>query len=180
MGLIDYTQLQDGQDASANGLNERFGKIIDTVNGNIDTQNIKNGAITREKIANNSINKDKLDMKLYVDENGWTVADMGGVKTYSRVVTVDGNQADGNGSPGQIGYLIQGSGARRDLAHFPPPVGRTIQNIAIVGTYFGVYSGHLVVSGEMRDTQIMIAGGNIWPRQLSFKGKVFVQATELI
>ena len=180
MSLIDYTQLQDGQDASSNGLNERFGKIIDTVNGNIDTENIKNGAVTREKIADGSINKNKLSINLYIDDNGWTVTDMGGIKTYSRVVTVDGSQPDGNGSPGAVGYLIGGNGQRRDLAQFPPPVGRTNANIAIVGTYFGGYSGHLVVSGEMRGSEIMIAGGNIWPSQLSFKGRVFVQATELI
>ena len=180
MSLINYTQIEDGQDASANGINERFGAIIDEINGNLDSQNIKNGAITREKIANGSIDKNKLSINLYIDANGWTVTDMGGIKTYSRVITVDGTEYDGNGNPGQQGLLIQGSGARRDLAQFPPPVGRTNANVAVVGTYFGNYSGHLVVSGEMRGSDIMIAGGNIWPHKLSYRGKVFVQATELI
>lgn len=84
MSLIDYTQLEDGQDASANGLNERFGKIIDTVNGNIDVQNLKNGAVTREKIAPKSITSDKLGFEKYIDDNGWMVIDLGMVKLASK------------------------------------------------------------------------------------------------
>lgn len=180
MGLLTYAQLEDDTFATANSLNERFGKLYAEFNGKIDSENLRNGAVTRDKIANQAINKDKLDLEIYVDENGWTVSDMGGIKTYTRVLSVDGTQADGNGSPGAIGFLIGGNGQRRDLGQFPPPVGRTTSNIAVTGTYFGIYSGHLVVSGEIRSDNIMIAGGNIWPNQLSYKGKVFVQATELI
>lgn len=180
MALINYEQLQDGDFASANSVNERFASVVKQVNGNIDSQNIKNGSVTREKIANNSINKDKLDMQLYIDDNGWTVTDMGGIKTYSRVVNVDGNEYDGNGNPGAKGLLIGGSGARRDLATFNPPQGRTVEDVAVVGTYFGRYSGHLVVSGEMRSGKILIAGGNIWPHKLSYTGKVYIHATEIV
>lgn len=178
--LLNIQNIEPGDAASPNLWNSRFAAIQTVLNGNVDSDNLKAGAVTREKIANQAIDSSKIDIVKYVDANGWTVVDFGGSKTYSRVLTVDGNQADGNGNPGAIGMLIGGNGQRRDLGTFPPPVGRTNQNIAVVGTYFGIYSGHLVVSGEMRDGNIMIAGGNIWPNQLSYKGKVFVQATELV
>ena len=178
--IANIDPIQPGDAASPNLWNSRFATLTTVINGNIDSDNLKNGGVTREKIANGSIDSSKLDIQKYIDANGWTVTDMGGLKTYTRVLTVDGNQSDGNGGPGQVGFLIGGNGARRDLGTFPPPVGRTVNNIAVVATYFGVYSGHLVVSGEIRSTDIMIAGGNIWPNQLSYKGKVFVQATETV
>lgn len=55
MGLITITNIEDGQDAVANALNERFGKIVDEINGNIESQNLKNHAVTREKIAPQSV-----------------------------------------------------------------------------------------------------------------------------
>lgn len=180
MGLISYTQIEDGQEASANSLNVRFGKIHEEINGKLDASNIKDNAITGDKIANGAIDKNKLDIKQYIDDNGWTVTDMGGIKTYNRIVMVDGSEYDGNGNPGSKGLLIDGNGARRELVSFPPPVGRRVDNVSIVATYFGGYSGHLVVSGEIIDNKIMIAGGNIWPNKLSFKGKVFIQAADLI
>ena len=83
MGLITLTNIEDGQDAVANALNERFGKIVDTVNGNIDSQNLKNNAVTREKIAPRSVTSDKLFIDKYIDENGWTVTDYGSYKEWT-------------------------------------------------------------------------------------------------
>jgi len=178
--IATITPITNGDAASPNLWNSRYAAITEVLNGNVDSDNLKNGGVTREKIANQAIDSSKIDIQKYVDANGWTVVDFGGSKSYSRVLTVDGNQADGNGSPGQIGFLIGGNGVRRDLGTFPPPVGRTVNNINVTASYFGVYSGHLATSGEIRSTDIMIAGGNIWPNQLSFKGKVFVQATETV
>lgn len=178
--LLTITPIGQGDAASPNLWNSRFSAIQEVINGNVDSDNLKAGGVTREKIANGAIDSSKLAIQKYVDANGWTVVDMGGLKSYSRVVTVDGSQYDGNGNPGQQGLLVGGQGQRRDLAIFPAPEGRTPNNVNITGTYFGVYSGHLVVSGEIRQNDIMIAGGNIWPNQLSFKGQVFVQATETV
>lgn len=180
MSLISYTQIEDGQEASANSLNERFGKIHAEINGKLDAANLSNGSVTRDKIANGSINKDKLDINQYIDDNGWTVTDMGGIKTYNRVVTVSGSEYDNNGNPGAKGLLVQGGGQRRDIIYLSPPAGRTVNNVSVVATYFGNYSGHLVVSGEIRGDKILIAGGNIWPNKLSFTGKIFIQAADLI
>lgn len=178
--LLNITPIGLGDDASPNLWNSRFAAVQTVLNGNVDSDNLKDGAVSRSKIANQAIDSSKIDIQKYIDANGWTVVDFGGSKTYTRVVNVDGTQYDGNGNPGMQGLLIGGNGARRGLATFPPPVGRTVNNIAVVGTYFGIYSGHLVVSGEIRSNDILIAGGNIWPNQLSYKGKVFVQATELV
>lgn len=181
MALISYNQIQDQTPANANSINSRFAVVYGAINGNIDQENIKNGAITREKIANGSINKDKLDIKKYVDANGWTVTDMGGVKTYSRTVAVDGTAWDGNGGQGSQGFLIPGNGEREFIDTIKTPEGRTTNDITLVGTYFGNYAGHLLVSGQMVGTdQIMIAAGNVWGQKLAFRGKIFLQATEQV
>jgi hypothetical protein len=60
VGLINYEQLEDGFDASANLWNERFGKIYGEFNGNIDSANLKNGAVTSSKLAPGSVTNDKL------------------------------------------------------------------------------------------------------------------------
>jgi len=62
MGLISYTNIEDNTPASANVLNQRFGDIIDEVNGNLDSANLKDQAVTRAKIATGAVNNDKLDL----------------------------------------------------------------------------------------------------------------------
>lgn len=52
MPLITYTNLEDNvDDASANNFNERFGAIIDVVNGNLDSANFKAGGIPASALA---------------------------------------------------------------------------------------------------------------------------------
>lgn len=83
MGLITLTNIEDGQDAVANALNERFGRIVDVINGNIESQNLKNNAVTREKIAPQSVTSDKLSITKEYDDNGWLVTDYGTTKDYT-------------------------------------------------------------------------------------------------
>lgn len=82
MALISYTQLQDNTDADAEDINSRFGQVIDQINGNIDSENLRDGSVTREKLANGSVTTDKLNVRKYVDGNGWTVVDYGTNKDY--------------------------------------------------------------------------------------------------
>ena len=84
MGLITYTQLEDGQTADANKFNQRFGVIVDEINGNLDSFNLQNGAITRAKLADGAVNSAKMEITTYIDDNGWTVTDIGGNKTYRK------------------------------------------------------------------------------------------------
>ena len=122
MGLITLTNIEDGQDAVANALNERFGKIVDTVNGNIDSQNLKNNAVTREKIAPQSITSDKLLVEREYDQGGWLVSDYGGYKEYTRS-GVANYTAPGN----SFSYIDTG-------ISFPAGCGFS----DIVGSFFGV------------------------------------------
>lgn len=80
MGLINYEQLEDGFDASANLWNERFGILFNEINGNLDAANLKNGAVTTPKLANGSVTSEKLGLVKYIDNNGWTITDLGLVK----------------------------------------------------------------------------------------------------
>lgn len=82
MGLINYEQLEDGFDASANLWNERFGILFNEINGNLDSANLKNASITTAKIAPGAVTSDKLDVNVYIDDNGWTVTDYGTSKEY--------------------------------------------------------------------------------------------------
>ena len=173
MGLITLTNIEDGQDAVANALNERFGKIVDTVNGNIDSQNLKNNAVTREKIAPQSVTSDKLFVDRYIDENGWTVVDYGTTKTYSYVYTIT-----------NIDIVY---GARKDnMAPIKPPVGRTRDDLVFSATWYGGYSGHAIPgieAGSEGKIQVMLGNqysppGSPAGATLKFNGSIFITATE--
>lgn len=57
MGLINYVQLDDGDAASANAFNERFGQIVNTLNGNLDSANFKAGGIPVSALADSVFEK---------------------------------------------------------------------------------------------------------------------------
>lgn len=118
MGLITLTNIEDGQDAVANALNERFGKIVDTVNGNIDSQNLKNNAVTREKIAPQSVTSDKLNITKSIDENGWMVTDYGTHRQYNKRVQFHGGTGFGIKDADNLPVGINGSLIR--YAHVTP------------------------------------------------------------
>jgi len=80
MGLIQYEQMEDDVDATANLWNERFGVLFNEINGNLDAANLKNFAITTPKIAPGAVTSDKLGFEQYIDDNGWLVTDLGLVK----------------------------------------------------------------------------------------------------
>lgn len=63
MSLISYTQLEDNTPASANSINNRFAPLYDEVNGNLDVQNLKNGAVTEPKLGTASVTASKLGSK---------------------------------------------------------------------------------------------------------------------
>lgn len=51
MGLITYTNLEDGTPVTANIFNERFAQIVAELNGNIAAVNMLDAGITKEKLA---------------------------------------------------------------------------------------------------------------------------------
>jgi hypothetical protein len=61
MGLISFTQLQDGQTATASGVNTPLTTIYNEFNGNISGTNFADSAITTSKIANSAVTPAKLD-----------------------------------------------------------------------------------------------------------------------
>lgn len=50
MGLITYTNLEDGTPVTANVFNERFAQIIAQLNGQIDENNLKDAGISKAKL----------------------------------------------------------------------------------------------------------------------------------
>lgn len=102
MPLLSYENLEDGFTASANIFNERFGKIHDLLNGNLDSANLKNGAVTTAKLASQSVTSDKLFVNRYYDDAGWLVSDYGGYKRYTRTGSINITQN------GLYGYYFTG------------------------------------------------------------------------
>lgn len=51
MGLINYTNIENNVPATANMFNERFGQIVDELNGNLEGVNMKDGSIPLSKLA---------------------------------------------------------------------------------------------------------------------------------
>lgn len=106
MPLLSYDNLEDGFDATANIFNQRFGKIHDLLNGNLDAANLANQAVTTPKIADHSIVSSKLGFQQYVDDNGWLITDLGLVKLATKHRTfVVPQRAQGTG-----GYVTLDAG----------------------------------------------------------------------
>lgn len=55
MGLVSYTNLENNTPADANGINQRFGGVLEQVNGNLDSTNIRKGSITRELLSQDAL-----------------------------------------------------------------------------------------------------------------------------
>ncbi len=72
--------MVDGVDASANLWNSRFALIVNEINGNLDTSNLKDAAVTTAKIAPGAVTSDKLGFTKYTDANGWLITDLGLIK----------------------------------------------------------------------------------------------------
>jgi len=178
--IININPIEPGDAASPNLWNSRFAAITEVVNGNLDSDNYKNGSITREKIATGAVSSDKIAVDRYIDANGWTVNDLGTTKTYTYAYAVNG--------------VTVNSGARKDnLTPIRPPVGRTSDNLILNATWFGSYSGHAIVgiekSGETpstgddanpQGTFLAVMFANQSSSNLPFTGTIFITATEKI
>ena len=117
--LVNIEPIQTGASATPNLWNQRFASITSVINGNIDSDNLKNNAVTREKIAPGAVTSDKLFVNRYIDDRGWTVSDYGGYKRYTRHGVY-------NGTLPANGWAIQ----RTDI---PFPAGCDYQDI--VGSF---------------------------------------------
>lgn len=106
MGLINYTQLEDGFTASANLWNERFGQIIDVLNGGVDAENLSLLSVGTEHLQTGSVTSEKLGFTQTTDDNGWLITDLGLVKlaTKHRTFTIP-QRAQGAG-----GYVTLDTG----------------------------------------------------------------------
>lgn len=62
MGLISYTKIKDGDNATGNLFNAPLETLYNEFNGNIGSVNIQNSAITGAKIADSTITPTKLDL----------------------------------------------------------------------------------------------------------------------
>lgn len=116
MGLINYEQIEDGFDASANLWNERYGIIFDEINGNLDSANLKNGAVTEAKIADGAVTSAKLGFEQYVDDNGWLITDLGLVKLATKQRTFKTK----NTSPGVTAFVDFNAGMSSNPVGFNP------------------------------------------------------------
>lgn len=80
MPLLTYEEIADDADATANVWNVRYGRIHDLLNGRLDQANLANGAVTTAKLANGAVTSAKLGLSQIIDENGWSITDLGLVK----------------------------------------------------------------------------------------------------
>ena len=171
--LVNIEPIQTGESATPNLWNQRFAAITSVINGNIDSDNLKNNAVTREKIAPQSITSDKLFVNRYIDDNEWTIVDYGTTKTYSYVYTIT-----------NIDIVYD---ARKDnMAPIKPPVGRTRDDLVFSATWYGGYSGHAIPgieAGSEGKIQVMLGNqysppGSPAGATLRFNGSIFITATE--
>lgn len=61
MTLISYTKINDGETIDAADVNTPLDIIYDDYNGNIDSNNLKNSAVTNAKLADGAVTNAKLN-----------------------------------------------------------------------------------------------------------------------
>ena len=61
MPILNIPDIISNTKAAANDINSRIAKIVDVLNGNLDSANIANNAITRGKIATEAVTQDNID-----------------------------------------------------------------------------------------------------------------------
>lgn len=165
--FVSINPIEPGDAASPNLWNDRFGAITEVLNGNVDSDNIKDGGVTNSKLADGAVTSNKIATSVYVDANGWTVRDLGTFKMYTRTSTATN--------------VALNEGQRHAIQNVEPPVGRTRDNIVIVGQWYGGYAGHAIVGFEGTGAsliQIIIAHN--WPAALTMNGLVHLIAFEKV
>ncbi len=60
MGLISFSNIADGTTIDGSDVNTPMNTVYDEFNGNIDSANLKDGAVTGAKIASTTITPDKV------------------------------------------------------------------------------------------------------------------------
>lgn len=55
MSIIDYTQIADNTPITANVFNERYGQIVNVINGGIDQTNIKKQSLGRDAFTSDAM-----------------------------------------------------------------------------------------------------------------------------
>lgn len=151
MGLISIVDLQDDTDADANDINSRNAIIAGVINGNLDDQNLANGAVTQAKLASSSVSKDKLALSVTQDANGWKVYDFGTWKEYSRRLT------------SEIGSIAGGAYTSAGTINFPVGKDNTTA-IRLVTFSFGGNAPFFVMSVEGNTLYIRnVSAGSVDP-----------------
>ena len=167
MGLIQFEQFEDGVDATANLFNEQIAKIYNEFDGNIESENLKNGAVTSAKIATGAVTSDKISTSKYTDDNGWLVQDFGTFKMYSRKATVTN--------------ITLAEGERNGVATVVAPIGKSRDNLIFLTSWHGGYGGHAITGTEdSGDNSIGIILAHNWPSALTFNGSINVLAIEAV
>lgn len=82
MGLISFTQINDGTTSQASQVNNPLNTIYDEFNGNISAANLANNAVTAPKLADGSVTPAKTAIYNYQTDNSNTIAstDNGAIK----------------------------------------------------------------------------------------------------
>ncbi len=84
--IANIDPIQPGDAASPNLWNSRFAVLTTVLNGNVDSDNLKNSGVTREKIAPGAVASDKLDLANTTDSRGWESFSFGNFRVYTKQV----------------------------------------------------------------------------------------------
>ena len=95
MGLISITLPIDGEGIDSSDVNTPFNTIKDCINGNIDENNIANGAVTQAKLAATAVTSANTSLTIAqatFDSGAQTNTSYGAIGTQISVTTTVANQ----------------------------------------------------------------------------------------
>lgn len=113
---VNITPIEQTDVASPSLWNNRYGQITSAINGNLDSDNLADGAVTKNKIAQGAVTSDKLGFKQYTDDNGWLVTDLGLVKLATKKRTFKTASTDA----GAVAFVAWNDGMLTNPVGFNP------------------------------------------------------------
>ena len=176
MGLINVNTPQDGDTANASSVANPLNTIVSEFNGNIESVNLANNAVTNSKLANNSVSTANLQdgaiETVTTNSDGTSVRFVDGTQICTHLINMGAGNVNGNGS---LANMYR-SGTENWI--FPQEFDSAPQVTALAGTESGGGAGAFATAA------ITVAAGTTSVQFQAFRGTdssadIFVRATAI-
>lgn len=102
MGVVNPSQSNPDDEITADAINAPINQLAAVLNGNVDSNNLADSAVSTTKLAAGAVTSSKLAPSKTTDANGWTVYDHGTWKEYVKLFTGGSVSSLAGGAQGTV------------------------------------------------------------------------------